>query len=96
MNISRLNVSEALFSGEKVGEILILSFREKPLLHVTDLSVKRALLDYLDLVACCDEIKTLIVKCQDIGYPTLRVNNAIRQVTHDAVALFFRTLAMNT
>jgi len=62
MDISRLNVDKDLFFGEKIGEILILSFREKPLIHVADLSVKKALFDYLDLVACCDEIKVLLIK----------------------------------
>ncbi|MBL0712836.1 MAG: hypothetical protein JJV98_03970 [Desulfosarcina sp.] len=62
MDISRLNIDQDLFFGEKAGEILILSFREKPLLHVTDLSVKKALFDYLDLVAGCDEIKVLLIK----------------------------------
>ncbi|MBW2368637.1 MAG: enoyl-CoA hydratase/isomerase family protein [Deltaproteobacteria bacterium] len=62
MDISNLDVDADLFKGKKVGEILILSFREKPLLHVMDLSIKKALFDYLDLVACCDEIKVLLIK----------------------------------
>ncbi|MBW1870502.1 MAG: enoyl-CoA hydratase/isomerase family protein [Deltaproteobacteria bacterium] len=62
MDISRLNVDQDLFLGEKIGEILMLSFKGKPLLHVTDLDVKKALFDYLELVACCDEIKALLIK----------------------------------
>lgn len=62
MDVSRLNVDQDLFWAEKVDEVLILSFRGKPLLHVTDLSVKKALFDYLDIVACCDEIKALLIK----------------------------------
>ena len=62
MDISRLNVDQDLFFGETIDKILILSFREKPLLHITDLSVKKALFDYLDIVACCDEIKVILIK----------------------------------
>jgi len=59
---SSLNVDQDIFWAEQIDEVLILSFREKPLLHVTDLSVKKALFDYLDFVACCDAIKVLLIK----------------------------------
>jgi len=62
MTTSRFNVDHDLFSGEKIGEILVLSFKERPLLHATDLDVKKELFDYLDFVACCDEIKVLLLK----------------------------------
>lgn len=62
MNISRLNVEQDLFIGEKIDEIIVLSFREKPLLHITDLSIKKTLFDYLDLIARCDEIKGILIK----------------------------------
>ena len=62
MNVSSLNVDQDIFWAEKIDEVLILSFREKPLLHVTDLSVKKALFDYLDFVARCDAIKVLLIK----------------------------------
>ncbi len=41
MDISNLNTDQNLFSGEKIGEVLILTLKDKPLLHVTDLSVKK-------------------------------------------------------
>lgn len=62
MDISNLNTDQNLFSGEKIGEVLILTLKDKPLLHVTDLSVKKTLFVYLDLVACCDDIKVVLVK----------------------------------
>jgi len=62
MNISNLNVSRDLFKAEKRGDILVLTFREKPLLHVADLSAKKALFDYLDLVSDCDEVKALLIR----------------------------------
>lgn len=62
MGMFRFNVDEPLFSGEIVDDFLILSFKEKPLLHVTDLSIKKTLFDYLDHIACCNEVKTLIIK----------------------------------
>ncbi len=62
MDISKLNVDQELFLGEKIGEILMLSFKGKPLIQVMDLDVKKALFDYLELVACCDEIKALLIK----------------------------------
>lgn len=62
MDILSLNVDKNIFSGKKIGNILILSFRKKPLLHITDLSVKDSLFDYLDLVASCDDIKVLLIK----------------------------------
>lgn len=62
MGVARLKVDHALFSGELNGEVVSLSFRERPLLHVMDLSAKKALFDYLDLVAGCDEAKVLLIK----------------------------------
>lgn len=62
MGFSSLSVDQGLFSGKKTDEILILTFKESPLLHVTDLNIKKALFDYLDLVSCCDEIKVLLIK----------------------------------
>jgi len=62
MGASELDVSHDLFSGQRDGEVLTLSFREKPLLHVADINAKRSLFTYLDRVAACDEVKVLIVK----------------------------------
>ncbi|MDX2480977.1 MAG: enoyl-CoA hydratase/isomerase family protein [Desulfuromusa sp.] len=62
MDISRLNVDRGLFWGETSGEVLILSFRSRLLAHVSDLGVKGVLLDYLDLVACRDDVKVVVIK----------------------------------
>ncbi len=61
-NVSGLNTDGPLFSGERIGEVAILSFKKQPLIHVTDLDVKRSLHDYLNIVNSCDEIKALIIK----------------------------------
>jgi len=61
-DLADLSIDHPLFSGEVVGEICILTFKEMPLLHVTELESKEALFDYLDLVSCHDNIKALLIK----------------------------------
>jgi 2-(1,2-epoxy-1,2-dihydrophenyl)acetyl-CoA isomerase len=62
MDNPNLEVDHELFSGESLGDIAVLTFKEKPLLHVTDLGIKKALFDYLDLIACCKKIRVLLIK----------------------------------
>ncbi|BBO73060.1 enoyl-CoA hydratase [Desulfosarcina widdelii] len=62
MNDSTFNVNNELFKGEKNGDILAMSFKQKPLLHITDLDIKKLLFHYLDSIACCDEIKVVLIK----------------------------------
>jgi 2-(1,2-epoxy-1,2-dihydrophenyl)acetyl-CoA isomerase len=62
MTDSPFGINHELFQGKKIGDILILSFKEKPLLHVTDLQTKKSLFHYLDRIACCDEIKVVLVR----------------------------------
>ena len=62
MSASGLDVAYDLFSGKVDGAVLMLTFREKPLLHVADINAKRFLFAYLDRVAACDEIKVLLIK----------------------------------
>lgn len=61
MNTSKLNVDQELFSGKRIDDIVVLSFKEKPLLLTLDLSIKKVLFDYLDLVASCDEVNVLLI-----------------------------------
>lgn len=61
VNISSLDVDHDLFSGKRTEEIVVLSFKERPILHVTDLSKKQALFNYLDLVSSHDEIKVVLI-----------------------------------
>lgn len=66
MEGSNLNTDQEAFVGETSGEVLTLTFKSKPLRHVNDLSRKRVFFDYLDRVACCREIKVVLLK----GAPT--------------------------
>jgi len=61
-DLADLSMDHPLFSGEAVGEVCILTFKEMPLLHVTELESKAVLFDYLDLVSCHDNIKALLIK----------------------------------
>lgn len=61
-NLADLYMDHPLFSGEAVDEVCILTFKEMPLLHVTNLESKKALFDYLELVFCRDDVKVLLIK----------------------------------
>ncbi len=61
-DLTTLSIDHPLFSGETVGEVCILTFKEMPLLHVTELESKVALFDYLDLVSYRNDIKALLIK----------------------------------
>ena len=62
MNISKLNVEQEMFSGKKIDDIAVITFRAKPLLQTVNLTAKKALFDYVDLVAACDDVKVLLIK----------------------------------
>jgi len=49
------------FSGKRVGDILVLSFKENLLNHGTDLSARDLLFDYLELVSKSDAIKVVLI-----------------------------------
>ncbi len=51
-----------LLSGEAIGEICILTFKDMPLLHVTGLETKEVLFDYLELLSFHDTIKVLLIR----------------------------------
>jgi len=61
-----LNMDHFLFSGETLGEVSILRFKEMPLLHVADLDAKAALFDYLELISRHDDIKALVIKSASV------------------------------
>ncbi len=60
--VKELSIDHYLFSAERIGEVSVLTFKEKPLLHIADLEAKEALFSYLELVACHDDIKVLMIK----------------------------------
>lgn len=62
MDISKLNIDCEFFSGSYLDNIVILTSKEKPLLFSSDLSEKKKILDYLDLVAACDAVHVLLIK----------------------------------
>lgn len=62
MDISKLTVDREMFSGKKIDDIAVISFRDKPLLQTINLNAKKELFDYLDLVAECNEVKVLLIR----------------------------------
>lgn len=62
MHTTAIDIDQTFFEGRRNGDILILSFKDKPLLHVMDLSAKKTLFDYLDHIDRCDQIKALVFK----------------------------------
>jgi len=50
-----------LFSTEQIDEIVILRFKEDLLFRITDLSVRDAMIDYLDSVSENDSIKVIVI-----------------------------------
>ena len=58
---SNLEVNYDFFSAEKVEDILILNFKEKPLARVIDLNGKKVLFDYLDFISTVDDIKVVLM-----------------------------------
>ena len=61
-DLADLSIDHPLFSGEAVGEVCILTFKEMPLLHVTELESKEALFNYFELVSYHDDVKALLIK----------------------------------
>ncbi len=55
-DLTTLSIDHPLFSGEAVGEVCLLTFKEMPLSHVTELESKDALFDYFDLVSYRNDI----------------------------------------
>ena len=64
--LANLSIDHPLFSGETAGEVCILTFKEMPLLHVTELESKEALFDYFELVSGCDDVKALLIKSASV------------------------------
>ena len=64
-NDQNLDVRYDFFSGTRVEDIIVLSFKENLLHRTTDLDEMALLLDYLDLVSKSDAIKVLLT----IGSP---------------------------
>lgn len=60
MQTSFFDLNHPFFSSKKKNEILVISFKEKPLLHLVDLEKKQALFDFLDLVGRSDGIRVLV------------------------------------
>jgi len=60
--ISDLNMDHYFFSGETVDGISVLTFKNMPILHISDLEAKKALFDFLELISSRDDIKVLLIK----------------------------------
>jgi 2-(1,2-epoxy-1,2-dihydrophenyl)acetyl-CoA isomerase len=66
MGKSSLDVQESLFWGERKNNILVLSFKDNQFSHLIDLNFKKTLLEYLDFVSCCDDIKVILIKASPV------------------------------
>jgi len=51
------------FSGKKIDEIAVLSFKEKLFLKLTEWEPKDNVLDYFDFVSRSDAIKVIVIEC---------------------------------
>ncbi len=60
-NMSNLDVDHDFFSGKRSGEVVILRFKDRPLLSVTDIDAKEVLFGYLDQVASHHDIKVVLI-----------------------------------
>ncbi|MGD2185255.1 MAG: enoyl-CoA hydratase/isomerase family protein [Desulfobacterales bacterium] len=49
------------FTGERIGSVLLLNFRENLMLRATDLTAKKKFLDYLDLASNNKSIKVIVI-----------------------------------
>lgn len=61
MKASRFAVSNRLFSGERVHKTAVIRFKEKPVRHTADLTLKENLFDYFDFISTHKAIKAIIV-----------------------------------
>ena len=60
-NINALEGVFDFFTGEILGRVLLLNFKENLMLRATDLTAKKVLLDYLDLVSTNESIKVIVI-----------------------------------
>lgn len=83
MKKSNLNVDNDFFSGEKANNVAILSVKEKPLRHVTDLFEKEDLFDYLNIVSHHNEIKVLLIMGAPVKMDCDEYKDFYRQMIQD-------------
>jgi len=60
MKNAQFNVDYDLFSGEMNKDIAVLSFKEKPIMHTTDLHGKEVFFDYLDFISTHEKVKAIL------------------------------------
>jgi 2-(1,2-epoxy-1,2-dihydrophenyl)acetyl-CoA isomerase len=83
-----LTMDHYLFSGEVEGEISILTFKEIPTSHVTDIAAKEKLFDYLELVSSHQDIKVLLIKNAPVKMTSEEYINFYRKLITTDVNLF--------
>ena len=49
------------FTGEIIGSVLLLNFKENLMLRATDLTSKKIFLDYLDLASRSESVKVIVI-----------------------------------
>lgn len=84
-----LTMEHFLFCSETIGEVAILTFKDKPLLHVSNLEAKSALFDYLDCVSAHDNIKVLLIKSAAIKMTSAEYINYYAKINtgHERIAV---------
>ncbi|MBW2336935.1 MAG: enoyl-CoA hydratase/isomerase family protein [Deltaproteobacteria bacterium] len=63
------------FSGQKIGNILLLGLKKNLMFQVTNLGAKTMFLDYLDLVSGSDSLKVVVIW----GYPAKTGRNEYKE-----------------
>lgn len=61
MKSTQFNVDYDFFSGEINDNIAILSFKEKPIMHTTDINGKEVFFDYLDFICTHGKVKVILI-----------------------------------
>jgi len=61
MNKLNLDLDHDLFSGKRSGEVVILRFKDRPLLSETDIDAKEVLFGYLDQIASHHDINVVLI-----------------------------------
>jgi len=60
MKFTQFNVDYDFFAGEMNENIAVISFKEKPIMHATDLIGKKVLFNYFDFISTHEKVKVIL------------------------------------
>ena len=60
MKRTQFNVDHDFFSGERIENVAIVSFKEEPIVYTTDLHGKKIFFNYLDFILANEKIKVIL------------------------------------